>query len=159
MCDLSHDPTPHRVPACHHFLRGNCSNPSCRYAHVRVNPAAPICRAFATLGYCTKGATCTERHVHECPEFDEKGVCTDKKCKLQHIERAGRRRAAAAATVHEEKPRASLNEESSQESSDEEDDDEYCSDDVDSDALSDVDFIGPADAPDEGTLQQDFIKF
>lgn len=53
-CDLSHDPSPERVPACLHFLRGNCSNPSCRYAHVRVNPSAQVCREFATLGYCKK---------------------------------------------------------------------------------------------------------
>ncbi|KAI5794073.1 hypothetical protein FPQ18DRAFT_329614 [Pyronema domesticum] len=68
MCDLSHDPTPHRVPVCHHFVRGNCTNQDCRYAHVRVNPAAPVCRRFAMLGYCPKGSECAERHVRECPD-------------------------------------------------------------------------------------------
>jgi len=158
MCDLSHDPTPHRVPACHHFLRGNCSKPDCRYAHVRVNPAASVCRRFATLGYCPKGADCTERHVHECPEFDETGVCTDEKCKLPHIERAGRRRAAAA-TASAEKAKSSSNDDSSHDSSEEEEDTESIGSDVDSDVLSDVDFVRYGEENDDGTLLEDFIKF
>ncbi|KAF8540912.1 hypothetical protein BDD12DRAFT_831429 [Trichophaea hybrida] len=159
MCDLSHDPTPHRVPACHHFLRGNCSKPDCRYAHVRVNPGASVCRRFATLGYCPKGADCTERHVHECPEFDETGVCTDEKCKLPHIERAGRRRAAAAATAIAEKAKSSSNDDSSFNSSDE-DDIESIGSDVDSDVLSDVDFVRLGEEnEDDDTLLEDFIKF
>ncbi|KAF8467725.1 hypothetical protein BDZ91DRAFT_771878 [Kalaharituber pfeilii] len=156
-CDLSHSPTPHRVPACVHFLRGNCSNSNCRYAHIRVNPAAPICRPFATEGYCEKGGDCTERHVHECPEFDEKGVCIDKKCKLPHIERAGRRRMAAAAAAASKPATAtpgsgtestannepSNDDEDSDLSSDDDDDDGEAidSDDVDSDALSDEDEV------------------
>ncbi|KAF8426308.1 hypothetical protein EV426DRAFT_632115 [Tirmania nivea] len=180
-CDLSHDPTPHRVPACVHFLRGNCSNTNCRYAHIRVNPAAQICKAFATEGYCEKGGDCTERHVHECPEFDEKGVCTDKKCKLPHIERAGRRRMAAAAAAAS-KPAistlASSNDSTADESpngaedsdlSSEDEGEAIDSDDVDSDVLSDDEgeencFI-QSDGPRkntgsrEVTQQLDFIHF
>ncbi|KAI5808104.1 hypothetical protein DFH27DRAFT_295568 [Peziza echinospora] len=174
-CDLSHDATPHRVPACLHFLRGNCSSSNCRYAHIRVNPAAPICRSFATEGYCEKGGDCTERHVHECPDFDEKGVCNDSKCKLPHIERAGRRRmaaaaAAAASTTSPGTGKTSANNESpdrgedSDVSSDEEEGEAFDSDDVDSDALSDdeEEEIIPSDGPQmdapEVKQQLDFIR-
>lgn len=179
-CDLSHDPTPHRVPACVHFLRGNCSNTNCRYAHIRVNPAAPICRPFAIEGYCEQGGDCTERHVHECPEFDEKGVCTDQKCKLPHIERAGRRRMAAAAAAaskptispsgsgHDMNADIELpNGADDSDLSSEDEGEAIDSDDVDSDALSEEDgeegcFI-PGDSPKrkslEVTQQLDFIHF
>lgn len=177
-CDLSHDPTPHRVPACVHFLRGNCSNTGCRYAHIRVNPAAPICKAFATEGYCEKGGDCTERHVHECPEFDEKGVCTDKKCKLPHIERAGRRRmaAAAAAAAASKPPTRSLEDENIADNespngaedidlSSEDEGEAVDSDEVDSDALSDEEgeeSLIQSEAPssnDHELTQLDFIRF
>lgn len=177
-CDLSHVSTPHRVPACVHFLRGNCSNSNCRYAHIRVNPAAPVCRAFATEGYCEKGGDCTERHVHECPEFDEKGVCNDKKCKLPHIERASRKRmaaaAAAAAATTSTAPNVSGTEENMDESSGQHDDSDLSSDeegeaidsdDVDSDALSEEDenyFIQSDDrqsGQQEVNQQLDFIHF
>jgi hypothetical protein len=156
---LSHESTPHRVPACHHFLRGNCSNLQCRYAHVRVNPAAPVCRAFALLGYCPKGAECTARHVHMCPDFDQNGECSNKKCKLPHIERAGRRRAAAAA----ERAKTELTMAVGFASSEDEDEDEddiasLNSDDVDSDILSDVDIVR-SNSNDNDSLMEDFIKF
>jgi hypothetical protein len=162
MCDLSHEPTPNRVPACHHFLRGNCVNSDCRYAHIRVNPGAAVCRPFATFGYCPKGAECTERHVYECPDYNETGTCTNTKCKLPHIEHAGRKRAAAAAASAEKK-RESSNHNSSNESSDEEDDDEgeeggSDDSDVDSDILPDFD-CAPDDDGNAGELLQDFIKF
>ncbi|TGZ83066.1 hypothetical protein EX30DRAFT_339299 [Ascodesmis nigricans] len=157
-CDLSHDATPHRVPACHHFLRGNCSHDDCRYAHVRVNPAAPICRAFAYYGYCSDGGNCSKRHVHECPEFDEKGDCTDPKCKLQHVERAGRKRAAAAAAAPPtpEKRRADTSGDggSSSASDDEEDD-------ITSDVDSEDEFLEHhrGAQEDDATMQLDYIKF
>lgn len=98
-CDLSHDPSPERVPACLHFLRGKCSNTSCRYAHVRVNPSAPVCREFAYLGFCGKGAECRERHIHECPDYANTGVCRKQKCHLPHIDRAGQIRKHAANSI------------------------------------------------------------
>lgn len=91
-CDLSHEATPERVPACLHFLRGNCSNDQCRYAHVRVNPTAPVCRPFASLGFCEKGASCGDRHVFECPDYARSGTCNNKKCRLPHVDRAGQLR-------------------------------------------------------------------
>lgn len=146
-CDLSHDLSAHRVPACHHFVRGNCSNANCRYTHVRVNPASSICREFATLGYCEKGDQCAERHVRECPDFDEKGVCNDAHCKLQHIERAGRRRVAAAAK----------NQESSDSDTSSDEGDPIDSDDVDSDAMSELDFAH-RDNEHLNALQDDYIQ-
>ena len=88
-CDLSHNPTFERVPTCLHFLRGCCTNTSCRYAHIRVNPSAPVCREFSIFKYCSKGANCSERHVNECADWSNKGACQDKKCRLPHVDRAG----------------------------------------------------------------------
>ncbi|KAF2404007.1 hypothetical protein EJ06DRAFT_527586 [Trichodelitschia bisporula] len=95
-CDLSHDPTPNRVPACVHFLRGNCNNDSCRYAHVKASPSALICRPFATMGYCKKGAKCQERHLFECPDYAEHGECKTQGCRLPHVDRANQLRRKAA---------------------------------------------------------------
>lgn len=153
ICDLSHDPTPNRVPACVHFLRGNCSNPNCYYAHVRVNPAAPVCKDYALEGYCDKGADCTERHVHECPEYDETGQCSNKHCNLPHIERAGKKKAAAAAATamkRESKDEdEDINMKDDDDISSDEDESVVGVDDVDSDALTDDD--------DEDVHQRDYI--
>ncbi|KAF2459926.1 hypothetical protein BDY21DRAFT_181266 [Lineolata rhizophorae] len=98
-CNLSHDPSSERVPACVHFLKGHCTKDDCRYAHVHVNPAAPVCDAFATLGYCAKGSACTDRHVNECPDYANTGVCQKDKCRLPHVDRASRLRQTAAPTA------------------------------------------------------------
>lgn len=47
-----------------------------------------MCEAFGFCGYCEKGASCTERHVFECPDFSNTGSCKIKGCKLLHRERA-----------------------------------------------------------------------
>lgn len=47
-----------------------------------------MCRDFALLGYCERGAACDERHVFECPDFSEKGECSRRGCKLPHIDTA-----------------------------------------------------------------------
>lgn len=157
-CDLSHEPSPHRSPACVHFLRGRCSNPDCRYAHIRVNPGAPVCREFATLGYCEKGASCEERHVHECPDYANNGVCHKKRCRLPHVDRAGQIRKAAAAAAKAEA--SADNEDESDQSSEEEDYDAIDSDDVDSDEFDDVS-TELLEGVDSGEMaeQHDFIKF
>lgn len=135
-----------------HFLRGRCSNPECRYAHIRVTPGAPVCRAFATLGYCDKGADCAERHVHECPDYANTGVCHKKRCKLPHVDRAGQiRKAAAAANAN----KLQITDESDDPSSEEEDYDAIDSEDVDSDE-SDEEMIEGEDTG-ETSAQQDFI--
>jgi len=148
-CDLSHDPTPNRVPACVHFLKGNCTNSNCRYAHVRVNPGAPVCRAFGKLGYCEKGANCTERHVFECPDYANTGVCRNKKCRLPHVDRAGNLRRLAATQ------NATSDNESPDLSSDEEDYEEIDGDDVDEDEI----MIGSDEYEHDLTQQRDYIPF
>lgn len=156
-CDLSHQPTAERTPACLHFLRGKCSNPSCRYAHVRVNPSAPVCKDFAVLGYCSKGASCAERHVHECPDYANAGVCRKSKCHLPHVDRAGQIRKHAANVIDSA---AGSHEE---DDSDIVSDDEYDainSDDVDSDALEEDLMQFTDDAPSHAlSQQQDFVQF
>ncbi|KZF23854.1 CCCH zinc finger protein [Xylona heveae TC161] len=161
-CDLSHEPTPKRVPTCLHFLRGKCSNPNCRYAHVRVNPGAPVCRAFATLGYCDKGINCPERHVHECPDYANTGSCRNKKCRLPHIDRAGQIRKATAKSAEAADGKHSSSDEESDLSSEEEDYDEIDSDDVDSDTFEEEDLTQYATGqPDNADVsrQKDFIHF
>ena len=159
-CDFSHDPTPERVTACLHFLRGKCSNPSCRYAHVRVNPAAPVCKDFAILGYCGQGAKCPERHVHECPNYANTGICRKPKCHLPHVDRAGQiRKHTANLTDSSIGP-------SENDDSDLVSDDEYAetdTDDVDSDG-NDEDFMQyPDDSVSQSfhtlSQQQDFVHF
>ncbi|PYH41219.1 CCCH zinc finger protein [Aspergillus saccharolyticus JOP 1030-1] len=152
-CDLSHEPSPHRSPACVHFLRGRCANPECRYAHVRVTPGAPVCRDFATLGYCEKGAQCDERHVHECPDYANTGVCHKKNCRLPHVDRAGQMKNAVTKTVGED------DDAESDASSDDEEYDEIDSDDVDSDDLDEDESELIAAGSDVGDLarQQDFV--
>ncbi|KKK17296.1 hypothetical protein P175DRAFT_0519945 [Aspergillus ochraceoroseus IBT 24754] len=155
-CDLSHEPSPHRSPACVHFLRGRCSNPECRYAHIRVTPGAPVCREFATLGYCEKGETCEERHVHECPDYANTGACHKKHCRLPHVDRAGQIRKNAAPNGGD----AADGTEESDASSEEEEYEEIDSDDVDSDDLDsdEAELIEPVDSG-EISQQQDFIRF
>ncbi|KAK2836067.1 hypothetical protein FQN49_006718 [Arthroderma sp. PD_2] len=154
-CDLSHDPSPEISPACLHFLRGRCTNPSCRYTHVRVTPGALVCRDFAILGYCSKGATCEERHVHECPDYANSGNCGNKKCSLPHVDRAGQIR-----KLHTNKVENSAEGESEEDvSSDEEVYDEIDSDDVDSDDLEGPEEITQGADGGDASQQLDFIGF
>lgn len=147
-CDLSHDLTYHRVPACTHFLRDNCTNDACRYPHVQVSPTAPVCRSFASLGFCSKGEECEKRHVVECPDYSNHGKCENKKCALPHIDHANIIRKAAARQEDEvdmssdDEPQIIV---------------DAGSDDVDSDAAEDV-IMGGAE---DGSLsqQQDYVAF
>ena len=160
-CDLSHEPTPERVPTCLHFLRGRCSNSICRYAHVRVNPSALVCRDFSTLGYCSRGATCSGRHVHECPNWSNSGACHDKKCRLPHIDRAGQIRKQAANALESKRsgdgtniPEDNIDDISSEEDEENGSDDE----DVDSDGMEDGIMPRPQTGEQSGLFQQnDFV--
>ena len=133
---------------CLHFAKGNCSNPNCRYAHVRVSPAALVCRAFGIYGFCEKGASCDERHVHECPEFSNTGTCSTKGCKLQHRHKASVMRTNASPA-----------EDDSSDISSDDEDEEIDSDDVDSDDLNE-EFFGDDDGEIDMDipLQQDFVQ-
>ena len=159
-CDLSHEPTPERVPACLHFLRGKCSNATCRYAHVRVNPAAPVCNNFAILGYCVQGANCSERHVHECPDYANTGICRKPKCRLPHVDRAGQiRKHTANITGTTTGP----SEDDDSDLVSDDDDDEMDSDDVDSDGLEEDSMVIGDDTVSQSShalsQQQDFVHF
>ncbi|KAH7399539.1 hypothetical protein BKA66DRAFT_452038 [Pyrenochaeta sp. MPI-SDFR-AT-0127] len=95
-CPLSHKASPQNAPTCLHFQDGRCNNDDCRFAHVRLNPAAPNCDTFGRLGYCEKGNECTELHAHECPSFSNTGACSfGDKCRLGHVHRASRMRKTA----------------------------------------------------------------
>lgn len=87
-CKLSHTPSPHTVPACVHFQRAACNKDNCVYPHVRTNPQAPICRPFATEGWCEAGINCKDRHVWMCPDFVTEAGCK-KKCGLPHVPNGG----------------------------------------------------------------------
>ncbi|ORE09400.1 hypothetical protein BCV72DRAFT_64129 [Rhizopus microsporus var. microsporus] len=87
VCRLSHQPNEHIMPHCVHFQKGACKNDPCIYPHVRVNPQAPVCKAFAMEGYCPRGLQCEEKHIHVCPEFAETGKCSNANCRLPHVAR------------------------------------------------------------------------
>ncbi|RFU77917.1 ccch zinc finger [Trichoderma arundinaceum] len=87
-CDLSHELTPERVPNCLHFAKGQCQRSLCPFTHSKASPSAPVCEAFGFYGYCDKGADCADRHVFECPNFSNTGICKSRGCKLPHRERA-----------------------------------------------------------------------
>jgi len=153
-CDLSHELTPERTPSCLHFSKGKCSNPSCRYIHVRVSPAALVCRSFAIYGFCEKGSSCAEKHVYECPDFSNTGTCAVKGCKLPH-----RHKASVLRNITNVE--SAVAGEDSDISSDEEDE-EIDSEDVDSDDL-DEEFFGRNEEDDEDgavdiSAQQDFVQ-
>ncbi|KAF3899473.1 Zinc finger, CCCH-type [Trichophyton interdigitale] len=154
-CDLSHDPSPERSPACLHFLRGRCTNSSCRYTHVHITPGASVCRDFAILGYCSKGASCEGRHVHECPDYANTGNCGNKKCPLPHVDRAGQIRKFTANKV--DPPAEGDSEEDV--SSDDEVFEEIDSDDVDSDDLEEPEVIVQGTDGGDASQQLDFIGF
>ena len=150
-CDLSHDLTPERTPACLHFAKGNCSNPKCQYTHMTVPPGALVCRAFGLYGYCEKGSGCTERHVFECPDFSNTGTCKIKGCKLPHREKASVLRKTAQRETEESSEMVDL-------TSDDDDDESVASNDIDSDEVDE--FVGQ-DEPGSVDFaeQKDFIKF
>ncbi|UNI14866.1 hypothetical protein JDV02_001451 [Purpureocillium takamizusanense] len=140
LCDLSHELTPERVPNCLHYAKGYCAKPDCVFTHSKAAPTAPVCQAFGFCGYCEKGAECGERHVFECPNFSNTGVCKNKGCKLPHRERASVLRGNAAGTDQDMEDISS-------------DDGSVDSDDVDSDDVAeyieadsdDSDFENPKD--------------
>lgn len=146
-CDLSHDLTPERILPCLHFARDSCTNPNCRYAHVKVSPGAPVCRAFGLYGYCEKGADCPDRHAFECPDFSNTGVCRTKRCKLPHRERASALRKANNTSDGTGDDDVDMEDVSS--------DDDGSVDDVDSDEVDE--FLGPDDRDHLDMGERDYI--
>ncbi|KAH9214449.1 hypothetical protein DL95DRAFT_365560 [Leptodontidium sp. 2 PMI_412] len=148
-CDLSHELTPERTPTCMHFAKGHCSNDNCRYTHVRVSPSALVCRSFGMYGYCEKGSNCTERHVHECPDFSNTGTCTTEGCKLLHRHRASMMRS------NNDPAKQSQDYMIQDISSDEEG---MGSDDVDSDGLEEFFGDEEGEIDEDIPTQQDFVS-
>ncbi|KAI8597174.1 hypothetical protein EDD21DRAFT_225048 [Dissophora ornata] len=101
-CKLSHTPSPHTTPACSHFQRAACTKDDCLYPHIRINPQAPICRPFATEGWCEAGINCKDRHVWICPDFDTPTGCK-KKCGLAHLANGGIRVKKSAEEMERER--------------------------------------------------------
>ncbi|KAK7923151.1 CCCH zinc finger protein [Apiospora marii] len=150
-CDLSHDIAEERIPLCLHFANGNCRNEKCSYLHVEHSQTDLVCRPFGFCGWCDKGASCAERHVFECPDFSNTGVCKTKGCKHLHRERASMLRKAG------NKDNAAQEGEISDLSSDDDDDD--ASNDIDSDEVEE--FIGKDDEAQDldFAAQKDYIGF
>lgn len=131
-CPLSHSPDAHRSPTCVHFNRGHCDkDKDCRYAHIKTNPSAPVCREFALLGYCTLGAKCENRHVYECPDFTERGECSRRGCKLPHID--------TAMTVRKRNEREAIKKRYQNDDVDDEDGEEDLSEDADEEEEEETD--------------------
>ncbi len=151
-CDMSHELAPERAPHCLHFAKDNCTNPNCRYAHVKVSAGALVCQSFGMYGYCEKGGQCAQRHVYECPDFSNTGVCKTKGCKLLHRERASVLRKATSNSLG-----GGSNDDEMADVSSDEDGESADSDDVDSDAVDE--FFGDDDVPDvDFATQRDFIE-
>lgn len=147
-CDLSHDLIPERTPHCVHFAKGNCRASECSYTHRILPLGAPVCQSFGIYGYCDKGISCSDRHVFECPDFSNTGVCKTKGCKLPHRERASVLRKANAALVEQ-----NASEDDEDDLSSDDGNNSVSSDDVDSDEVEE--FVGEEDPMD---FEKDFIS-
>ncbi|KAI9048097.1 hypothetical protein LZ554_007893 [Drepanopeziza brunnea f. sp. 'monogermtubi'] len=149
-CPFIHDPSKvavcHTMPACMHFVRGNCNKANCRYSHVRVSPTALVCKSFGNYGYCEKGLSCNERHVNECPAFSNTGTCPVTGCQRPHRHKASNMRANNARA-----------EESCQADEDHISSDEDADSDVDSDEVEE--FFGDEDGVVDQDIpnQQDYV--
>ena len=62
------------MPVCRLFLLGLCVAPSCRYTHVHLGTATPLCDAFARCGWCAAGAGCERRHERFCESYSQVGL-------------------------------------------------------------------------------------
>ncbi|XP_047340905.1 uncharacterized protein LOC124944639 [Impatiens glandulifera] len=86
-CKLTHKVIPERMEDCSYFLQGLCFNKDCPYRHVNVNPNAPACEGFLR-GYCVHGDECRKKHSYVCPVFEATGSCPQgTKCRLRHLKR------------------------------------------------------------------------
>nr|GMD89970.1 Zinc finger CCCH domain-containing protein 7 [Ipomoea batatas] len=85
-CPYIHDPSkiaviPERMQDCSYFLQGLCSNESCPYRHVNVNPNSSVCEGFLR-GYCSDGNEWRKKHTYVCLDFEATGNCPQgSKCK------------------------------------------------------------------------------
>ena len=127
---------------------------------MRVNPSALVCRNFAILGYCSLGAACSERHVHECPNWSNVGICHDRNCRLPHVDRAGQLRKQTANLLENQRSNDEANtlEDCIDDiSSDEDNNNGSDSDDIDSDGIEDGITLQPQTGDPSPFQQDDFI--
>ena len=69
-----------------------CSDPYCRKRHdIPKECAMPVCSFFQRHGQCLRGEDCVFRHVRvnpravPCPAFALLGFCEDEHCKMRHV--------------------------------------------------------------------------
>ncbi|CAN6194113.1 unnamed protein product [Urochloa humidicola] len=99
-CKLTHKVLPERMPDCSYFLRGLCTNTACPYRHVKVNSKAPVCEDFLK-GYCADGDECHKRHSYVCPVFEATGECPqESRCKLHHPKKKNKSKRTRVDTLH-----------------------------------------------------------
>lgn len=153
-CDLSHEANYHRLPACTHFLRGNCTNDTCPYPHIRVSESAPVCRSFSTLFYCPRGEECGKRHLFVCADHANHGKCDNPKCSLPHPAYAHQLRKATARRANR-----GYEYESDVSSEEEFATDDMEMDDVDSDAVEEENMTDARENDHALSQQEDFIAF
>ncbi len=60
-CNLSHELDPNRTPECGLFLRQLCTDPACKYLHVKKSSTAEDCELFRK-SWCPEGVNCAKRH-------------------------------------------------------------------------------------------------
>uniref|UniRef100_A0A182YPJ1 C3H1-type domain-containing protein n=1 Tax=Anopheles stephensi TaxID=30069 RepID=A0A182YPJ1_ANOST len=82
-CLLSHDVSLEKMPVCTFFLEGRCMRDVCPYLHKKVSEKERICDAFLN-GFCSLADKCPNRHVFQCPEFEQKGKCDRARCPYPH---------------------------------------------------------------------------
>ena len=74
LCRQRHDvPKQAAMPVCHYFLHhhGQCTNRTCPFRHVKVNPNTLDCPTFLQWGYC-KDDDCRMKHERSLVHHHEK---------------------------------------------------------------------------------------
>uniref|UniRef100_A0A182K2X1 C3H1-type domain-containing protein n=1 Tax=Anopheles christyi TaxID=43041 RepID=A0A182K2X1_9DIPT len=97
-CLLSHDINSlEKMPVCRFFLEGRCVRDPCPYLHKKVSENVRICDAFLN-GFCALADKCPNRHVFQCPEFEQNGKCDRARCPYPHGKKESRRKADKPST-------------------------------------------------------------
>uniref|UniRef100_A0A182TTF7 C3H1-type domain-containing protein n=1 Tax=Anopheles melas TaxID=34690 RepID=A0A182TTF7_9DIPT len=107
-CLLSHDITSlEKMPVCRFFLEGRCVREPCPYLHKKVSESVRICDAFLN-GFCSLADKCPNRHVFQCPTFEQEGKCDRARCPYPHGKKESRRKQDKPSTsmvAHKSEPK------------------------------------------------------
>ncbi|XP_001688720.2 zinc finger CCCH domain-containing protein 3 isoform X2 [Anopheles gambiae] len=107
-CLLSHDITSlEKMPVCRFFLEGRCVRDPCPYLHKKVSESVRICDAFLN-GFCSLADKCPNRHVFQCPTFEQEGKCDRARCPYPHGKKESRRKQDKPSTLvvaHKSEPK------------------------------------------------------